>query len=762
MEEGIMRAPILTASVAILTLVTVGPLHAAGEGECERALAKTSAKFVSAALKSAQRCLMQKQAGRLPASACRLTADSTGSRRTDAGLAHAESNLRNGLRACGDRVLAGMGFNAACDDPTPADGFTRADLQHCIAHTHMGAVQALVSVQFPQGTDDCGNGVVDVDEECDPVATPSECDTDETCGVAGSEDACTCIFEGEASCGNGAVEEGEECDPTATPTGCGEGSVCGAFGDPGECTCSGGSPESCTGECSPACGAGQNCICECSSGVCGNGTRETGEECDPMANPSGCAVNLICGAPGTATQCECTSGGGGQCGNGTLDAGEACDPALPNTCDPGEVCLSDGPMACMCGAPPSNCGNAVIEWGEACDPAASPTGCQAGENCAARGGADQCTCVPGGGGNCGNGVVDAGEACDPAATPTGCDPGQTCSGQCSCSGATPTCGNGTVDTGEACDPAANPTGCPAGMTCGTTCTCTGGGGGECCEPAQIVTMSSAGSLRVSTLPEFPFPAGVATTVDLGPADADCKHPGIVPSGGFSVPVFCIPALGFTSAVIPKGCEAGGSDGSGTVWDGAAASPDPNVARVGDTSDGTCNPAGQACNTSPSGAGGNTQGDINTTRGGSPVAGGAVHTQLDIPVNSVTWSDLDGACPDEDGRFDEGSDTIITNFDFILSPTTGASSATFTDLNADGCKRAGNGPDSYDATGEPAPGPCCVVGQSTTVVATGLAFTGGAPLFDLSFRNVTPATISACNPAPATLGSCTLTTDPCLD
>jgi hypothetical protein len=44
-----------------------------------------------------------------------------------------------------------------------------------------------------------------------------------------------------------------------------------------------------------------------------------------------------------------------------------------------------------------------------------------------------------------------------------------------------------------------------------------------------------------------------------------------------------------------------------------------------------------------------------------------------------------------------------------------------------CKRAGSGPDGpITLTGSLAPGPCCTVGQPTTVVAAGIAFTGAAP------------------------------------
>jgi hypothetical protein len=342
-------------------------------------------------------------------------------------------------------------------------------------------------------------------------------------------------------------------------------------------------------------------------------------------------------------------------------------------------------------------------------------------------------------------------------------------------------------------------------------------GTGCCAPARIVTTSGSGILQVATLPPFPFPPGVQTTIDAGSADPDCKHNGVVPAGGFTVPVFCIPALGYTSHVEAQGCEAGSGDGTAMVWDAAATCADSDVSRVGDTSDpdgNSCGTLGTGCTTTAGGAGFDSAGNINTTRGDTVCDGPGVHTQLDIPVISTTWNDNDGTpdCPDEDGMFD-GGDLLVSQFNFILSPTTGTSNADFTDLNGDSCSFAGNGPDHVKhcaapeldrpcqtnlhcghcsvttaqdcsapgvlsgcpasetcvagtcldgaLTGSPAPGPCCTVGQVTTVVASGMAFSGGDPLRDLIFQNAVPASITSCgSPGGDTCG--TLTSNVCLD
>jgi hypothetical protein len=265
-----------------------------------------------------------------------------------------------------------------------------------------------------------------------------------------------------------------------------------------------------------------------------------------------------------------------------------------------------------------------------------------------------------------------------------------------------------------------------------------------------------------------------------------------------VPVFCIPALGFTSQVTASGCESGGAHGQGTVWDNipGAVCPDADVTRVGDTSD----PDGNSCGTlgttcagavTPGSAGSDIDGNINTTRGNTVCdSPDGVGTQLDIPVLSTTWNAVDASCPDGDGTYDPGTDTLVTQFNFILSPTTASTSADYTDLNGDLCSFQGNGPDHTKRCslnnsrpcannghctsplpndgvcqdgpilGTPPAGPCCVPGQSTTVVATGIAFTGGAPLYDITFANRTPSSITACGAFVA--GSCTLTTDLCQD
>ena len=676
-----MTARIVTP---ILVALVLGAAPAPAGAACEQMVAKASAKFVAAALKSMQRCAMLERLGTLPAGTCRA-ARASGHRPTERALARAEAHLAKGVAPCGDARLATMGFPRACPKATPGDGFSRADLQRCIASTHLAAVHELVRVQipFPQQDAVCGDGVLNEDEEeCDPTAVPTGCEVDEVCDAV--DCFCDVIEEPGAVCGNGVLESTEACDPTAVPTGCAEGSTCTPAGSAGQCTCAPISTGPCVGECTPACASGQTCSCECVSQ-------------------------------------------GGQCGDGFLDPGENCDPALPNVCDPGEICLPNGPRACTCGAPPTACGNGLIEWGEACDPAAVPTGCEPGSTCAAFGTPGACTCIPGG-------------------VTTTTVPGATTSTTL---------------------PGATTTTMPAGGT--TTTTLPGAG---CCGPERIVLRSSAGTLQVDNLPPFVFPVGVVTTMDTSAAGGApaCQHDVVVPADGFSVPNFDIPALNYCSSVTPLGCEVGTGDGAGQLWDGngAAGMAMTNVTKTADTSDGVCNPAGQACSTAAGGAGVNTQGDIDSAVQASASSG--VRSLIDIPVHSLTWSDATcspaiapGCCPGSSYNPADG-DLVITEFDFILSPTTDTAAASFADKNGDGCARAGAGfanptPNSATLAGTPAAGPCCQVGQPTTVVSVGMGFSGGAPLYDLGFKSTIPNTVASCGPAVG--GSCTVTTDACL-
>jgi cysteine-rich repeat protein len=184
--------------------------------------------------------------------------------------------------------------------------------------------------------------------------------------------------------------------------------------------------------------------------VCGNGSVETGEQCDDG--------NLL---PGDGCSPLCfVETGGATCGNGTVDAGEACDDG--NTVD-GDGCAAD------CTLEPTDgvCGDGTLDAGEACDDGNTADGDGCSANCAIEepgaeicdngvdddgdGAADcadaDCANDPAcPAGECGDGELNAGEACDDGDANSDSD-ADACRTDCSLA----SCGDGVVDTGEACD-----------------------------------------------------------------------------------------------------------------------------------------------------------------------------------------------------------------------------------------------------------------------------------------------------------------------
>ena len=284
----------------------------------------------------------------------------------------------------------------------------------------------------------------------------------------------------------------------------------------------------------------------------------------------------------------------------------------------------------------------------------------------------------------------------------------------------------------------------------------------CCSAQRIVLAGTGGQHKTSTLPPTPVPAGASLIIDANPPSLfpGCQHLATVPAGGLSIPPLCLVGLNFTASITPNGCAAGADHGTGVVWDGGAACPTPQISKSADSSDGVCNPPGQPCTTSAGGAGANTLGDVDGTPGGPCVAPG-LHALVEIPVHERWWLPPSAACPDPDGTFDPGTDTLIMDGDYIMSLSSDVATAQFADENGDACSGAGSGPmGPVSETGAPATGPCCVPGQTMTLVSGNPVFTGGPPLFDMIGRNVLQFSVSQCNSFPGA-GSCTLPNS-CMD
>ena len=335
------------------------------------------------------------------------------------------------------------------------------------------------------------------------------------------------------------------------------------------------------------------------------------------------------------------------------------------------------------------------------------------------------------------------------------------------------CGDGFVDTGngEACEGAGT---CPDGASCDARCTCVrdeapGPPPDACCEAEQIVMTSTAGTLRMANLHPFVVPSGVRIVMNAGPPAPGCAHDVVLPANGFVWPNVDVPAIGFCSAMITVGCTSGTAVGAGSLWDGHAPAglARTDVESSADTSDGICDPREPSCGT----AGANQLGNVDMVF--EPSASSGVRTVVQVRTRSQTWVDTtcspslpDGCCAAS--TYDPAAgDVLVSQVDLVLGLTTDSATAAFVDQNGDGCALAGFGFGSPSLRGpvtlggSPRPGPCCVVGESTTLVAASAGFSGGPPFYDVGFALALPSSVTACNPYPPEPQACVVTSDPCL-
>ena len=201
----------------------------------------------------------------------------------------------------------------------------------------------------------CGDGLLQVTEECD--------DGNQLAGD-GCDDSCR--LEYFPICGNGIIEACEECDDGNTSGGDGCNSEC-LFESAGQCgnghlefgeQCDDGNLESGDG-CGPDCRR---------TFVCGNGVLEPLEQCDDGNTWDGDGCNGGCDVETAADRCgdgivglseQCDDG----CANGALGV---CEPAFDNGDGCSVDCRWEGPPVAW----PHRCGNGIIEPddGEECDP----------------------------------------------------------------------------------------------------------------------------------------------------------------------------------------------------------------------------------------------------------------------------------------------------------------------------------------------------------------------------------------------------------
>src|SRR5215470_7079432 len=189
---------------------------------------------------------------------------------------------------CGDGIVSG---DEECDDGNTDDG------DGCAADCHLEV---------------CGNGIVDPGEECDG---------DDTAGEFACRDDCTYAY-----CGNGKLDDGEECDE-------------------GEDTAT--------------------CV-DCRYVVCGDGYVQGNEECDDGNTDGGDGCSATC----TTESCPSP---GDLCTPGATDVAACDDPCVASVCaDNPTCCEGTWDDACValyaesCGVECDVCGNGTCGAGETC------------------------------------------------------------------------------------------------------------------------------------------------------------------------------------------------------------------------------------------------------------------------------------------------------------------------------------------------------------------------------------------------------------
>lgn len=266
------------------------------------------------------------------------------------------------------------------------------------------------------------------------------CPDDVENGVPGCYVKCICDYGN--SCGEAIPECGEEWN-------CYKGSDCNgvvtctwpevAFCNYGKCTCKSGSNgctsdnhcvPSCDGELyDPPCASGEDVSCsgQCSGcnnayeynsccrktpqPICGDGTKDTGEECDNGGNNGKiCTPTYGSSCTYCSTVCKTETVLGDYCGDKKITSPEECEPqATPTGCASGKVCNA----LCNCETPPATCGDGKINGiGEECEPIGSV--CTKDSKPGVCSSSCKCTLDP----YCGDGKLDTNDECE-VGDPTG-------------------------------------------------------------------------------------------------------------------------------------------------------------------------------------------------------------------------------------------------------------------------------------------------------------------------------------------------------
>ncbi|WP_045118909.1 DUF4215 domain-containing protein [Haliangium ochraceum] len=348
------------------------------------------------------------------------------------------------LDANGEPLFEAGACDIDCTEPACGDGV------HNPAYAFEGSEDAPLFEECDDGNDDdddacvdgcfaarCGDGDVHLGvEQCDEGEGNSN-EPGAYCNIL-----CQVVFD----CGNGVVDLSEECDDGNRHSGDGCSAQCRYE------VCGNDIVDVLAGE---VCDDGNNnsgdgCSADCRrSTVCGDGNRQDWEVCDDgntsdyvvdengVSTPDACSANCLAARDDDA------------CGDGYRDlaAGEVCDDG--NACDHGReedgTCRENGPRDdCSANCQDSRlCGNGNIEtwFGEGCDDHNE----EAGDGCRADCVAEE---------YCGNGLLDILTDADGNEFVEQCEPGVIGSARCNNDCTLSECGDGIVNpsAGEQCDP----------------------------------------------------------------------------------------------------------------------------------------------------------------------------------------------------------------------------------------------------------------------------------------------------------------------